>query len=309
MMDIKLKHVVSTFALGCALTLSNNAVSATSGSHYSIGTEGVEAGTPPPPGMHYRMYNTFYEADKLIDNNGDTVPVDFDLNVFAQAHRFVNVTDYKLLGANISYNLIVPVVKKDISITDAFDQSSDFEVSDIIIEPLALFWYNKQFDGLIAIAAIAPTGDYASDKPESAGLGYWSGLITAGGTYFFDETRSWSFSALTRTLWHGHQDDTGIRPGAEFMVEGGVGKNMMFDGQWLIRPGINYAASWQISDDSTDGASTVAEERKKVFGLGAELNVMYLPWLLQANLRYMTEFDAKNTSEGKSLSLTLTKSF
>lgn len=309
MMDTKLTRTASTIALACALTFSGSALSATSGSHYSIGTEGVEAGSPPPPGMHYRVYNTYYDTDKLTDNDGNAVPVDFDLSVIAQAHRFVNVTDAKLLGANVSYNIIVPLVKKDISISGAFDRSSDFEVGDIILEPLGLFWYNKQFDGILAIAAVAPTGDYSSNKPESVGLGYWSGLITAGGTYYFDENRSWSFSALTRTLWHGHQDDTGIRPGNEFMVEGGIGKNMMFDGQWIVRPGINYAASWQISDDSKDGEGTLASERKQVYGLGAEINVMYLPWLLQADLRYLTEFDAENTAEGDSITLTITKSF
>ncbi len=308
-MNIKLKNSVSAMTLTCALVASSCAMAATSGTHYSIGTEGVEAGTPPPPGMHYRMYNTWYDADKLTDDNGDKLPVDFDISVYAQAHRFVNVTDTKLFGAHVAYNMIVPVVKKNIAIGGAFDESSDFEVADIIIEPLALFWYNKQFDGILALAAVAPTGDYSVDKPQSVGLGYWSGLITAGGTYFFDEGRSWSFSALTRTLWHGHQDDTGVRPGVEFAIEGGIGKNMMLNDHWLVRPGINYAASWQVTDDSKDGPGTVADERKQVFGLGAEVNVMYLPWLLQANLRYLTEFDAKNTAEGEGITLTLTKSF
>lgn len=304
-----MKHTQLAAALTLPLAMVANVQAATSGSHYSLGGEGVEAGTPPPPGKHYRLYNTWYDANTLTDDRGDDQNLDFNLEVFAQAHRFVNVTDTQILGANWAYNLIVPVIDKQIAIEGVFDASSHFEVGDIVIEPLALFWFNPRFDAILAIAAIAPTGDYSNNKPESVGYGYWSGMITAGGTYFFDDQRSWSFSTLSRTLWHGHQDNTGIRPGAEFCLEGGVGKNVTLNDRWLLRPGINYAAGWQISDDSTDGPGSSANQRKRSFGLGAELNAMYLPWLLQANLRFLNEFETRNTSEGTSVSLTLTKSF
>ncbi|WP_245568355.1 SphA family protein [Ferrimonas futtsuensis] len=304
-----MKCLHRTAVLALPMAMIGSALAATSGSHYSPGGEGVEAGTPPPPGMHYRLYNTWYDADTLTDDNGDAQQMDFSLEVFAQAHRFVNVTDTKIFGANWAYNLIVPVIDKEIAIGGAFDAASGLEVGDIVIEPLALFWFNPRFDAILAIAAIAPTGDYSADKPESVGYGYWSGMITAGGTYFFDDDRSWSFSTLSRTLWHGHQDDTGIRPGMEFCLEGGVGKNILLDDHWLIRPGVSYSAGWQISDDSKDGAGSIADQRKRSFGLGAELNVMYLPWLLQANLRFHSEFDSNNTAEGESLVLTFTKSF
>ena len=309
MMKLKYSHCSRAVLLSFLLADCGAALAATSGTHYSIGTEGVEAGTPPPPGMHYRMYNTWYDAGRSMDDNGDELPMDFNLEVYAQAHRFVNVTDTKIFGANWAYNLIVPVVKKEIAVGGAFDRSSDFEVADIVIEPLALFWYTPKYDAILALAAIAPTGAYSADEPESVGLGYWSGMVTAGGTYFFDEDRSWSFSTLSRTLFHGKQDDTDVRPGMEFTLEGGVGKNMMLDDHWLIRPGINYAASWQISDDNRDGPGTVKDQRKQVFGVGAEVNLMYLPWLLQANLRYLNEFGAENTVEGDCITLTFTKSF
>lgn len=287
-----------------------SAVAATSGSHYPMGGEGVVAGTPPPPGMHYRMYNTWYNADTINDNQGDDSGLDVDLDVFSQVHRLVHVTEKKLFGANWAYNVLIPMVKTDISIAPiGVDDSSSFSVGDLILEPLALFWYRENYEAALGLAVIAPTGDYDSTDASSPGKGYWSGMMTLGGTYYLDSDKSWSVSALTRTIINGEQDETDVRPGSEFTIEGGIGKQFMLDNTWLVRPGISYCATWQISDDSQDGQGTRADERKEGYGIGGELNVLYLPWLLQGNIRYTNEFGTKNMTEGSSVTFTLTKSF
>ncbi len=157
---------------------------------------------------------------------------------------------------------------------------------------------------------IAPTGEYDLDKPASPGLGYWSGMLTLGGTVYFDEARSWSFSALTRTLVNGEQDDTDVRPGSEFVVEYGLGKEIPINDKLLVRPGISGCAYWQFEDDSDDGPGTLADERKESYALGAEINFFWLPpTLFQVNLRALREFGAKNTVQGSQFVLTLTKSW
>jgi len=292
------------------LLSSTSALAATSGSHYPIGGEGVAAGTPPPPGMHYRMYNTWYEADALTNDNGDDTGLDVDIDAYVQVHRLVHVTEKKLFGANWAYNVIVPMVNKKTSIADfGVSDSTSFALGDIVLEPLALFWFRENYEAALGLSVIVPTGDYDPTDAASPGMGYWSGMLTLGGTYYLDSDRSWSVSGLTRTLVHSEQDDTDIRPGAEFIIEGGIGKQFALDEHWLLRPGVSYCASWQISDDSRDGHGTLAGERKAGYGIGGELNVFYLPWLLQGNLRYVNEFGSKNTAEGSSVVFTLTKSF
>jgi len=307
----KIKSTMLCMAGLSSLLLSSvTTVAATSGSHYPLGGEGVAAGSPPPPGLHYRMYNTWYNADTLTNNSGDDTGLDFDLSAYAQIHRFVHITEKKIWGANWGYNALIPMVNKDISIVPiGVDADTSFALGDVILEPLALFWYRERYDAILTLALIAPTGDYDVNDAASPGLGYWSGMLTAGGTYYLDTDKSWTISALTRTLVHTEQDDTDVRPGAEFTIEGGIGKQFMIDNLWLVRPGINYCATWQISDDSQDGPGTIANERKEAYGIGAEVNMMYLPWLLQGNLRYVHEFGAKNTAEGSSVVFTLTKSF
>ena len=284
---------------------------ATSGAHYPFGGEGVLAASAPPPGFHYRIYNTWYNPDTLKDDNGDKLDIGFDLDVFSTVHRFVHVTSKKILGADFLYNVIIPIIEKDISI-EALDisDSKSLSMGDMVIEPIALAWHKPQWDAVAALAVIAPTGEYYMDKPASPGLGYWSGMLTLGTTIFFDQAKSWSISALTRTLIHTEQDDTKVTPGSEFVVEYGFGKAITVNEKLSIRPGIAGCAYWQIEDDSDDGPGTFADERKEAFALGAEINFFWLPpTLLQINLRALREFNAENTAQGSQLVLTLTKSF
>lgn len=298
--------MIGLFVVCSAMT----ALAATSGSHYPFGGEGTMAASAPPPGFHYRIYNTWYNPTVLKDDNGEKAEVGFDLNVFSSVQRFVHVTDKKILGADYLYDIIVPLVDKriEISIADVSDSKS-LSVGDIVIEPLALAWRKPRWDAVVALAIIPPTGEYDMNKPASPGLGYWSGMLTLGGTYFFDQTKSWSISALTRTLVNGEQDYTGVTPGSEFVVEYGIGKQIAVNDKLLIRPGISGCGYWQISDDSDDGPGTLKDERKAANALGADLNFFWLPKLVQLNLRVLREFEAKNTSEGSQFVITFTKSW
>ncbi|WP_217907627.1 SphA family protein [Desulfosediminicola ganghwensis] len=307
----QITKLLATLTL-CVLLLCSvaGAFAATSGSHYPFGGEGVMAASMPPPGFHYRVYNTWYNPTQTNNDSGDNSGLDFNLDVFSSVHRFIHVTGIKILGADYTYNLIVPLVSKDISITDfGISDSKSLSMGDIVLEPFALGWHGKRWDASLGLAIIAPTGEYDAHKPASPGLGYWSGMLTLGGTYFFDEQKTLSFSALTRTLVNTEQDDTGVTPGSEFVVEYGLGKMFHVSDNFLVRPGIAGCAYWQLEDDSDDGPGTFADERKRAAALGLEINLMHLPSLIQANLRVLREFEARNTAEGSMVTLTLTKSF
>lgn len=302
--------IVFLSCLGVTLGGAFSVEAATMGSHYAFGIEGVMAATVPPPGFHYRIYNTWYNPTKLKDDNGDKLDVGFDADIFATVHRFLHVTNKQMLGADFFYNAIVPLIDKDISI-DAFgiSDSKSLSLGDTTFE-LGLTWRRSRWDTVIALGVITPTGEYDVDKPASPGLGYWSGMLTLGGTFYFDNEKSWSISALTRTLVHTEQDDTDVTPGSEFVVEYGLGKQFIINEKLAVRPGIAGCAYWQIEDDSDDGPGTVADERKENFALGAEINFFWLPpTLFQLNLRALREFGAKNTTQGSQVILTLTKSW
>ncbi len=284
---------------------------ATMGSHYPFGGEGVLAGSAPPPGFHYRGYLTVTNPTTLKDDNGDDLDVGFNADVLATVHRFLHVTKKQFLGANFAYEVVVPIVQKDVSMEKlGISDSKSLSLGDAFFEPLALIWNRPRWDATFTLGVYAPTGEYDSQKPASPGLGYWSGMLTLGGTVFFDDHRSLSLSAMTRTLMHTEQDETNVTPGSEFVVEYGLGKEIGINDKLSIRPGICGTAYWQIDDDSDDGMGTVANERKEAYALGAEMNFFWLPpKLLQLNIRVLREFGAKNTSQGSQVCLTLTKSW
>lgn len=296
--------------IGVLFATTLTASAATSGSHYPFGGEGVMAASAPPPGFHYRIYNTWYNPTILKSDDGEELDVGFNLDIFSSVHRFVRVTKKKILGADYIFSVIVPLVDKSMDITAAgVSDSKSLSVGDIVIEPIALAWHKPRWDAVAALEIIPPTGEYNADKPASPGLGYWSGMLTLGGTYFLDQDRSWSISALTRTLVNTEQPDTDVTPGSEFVVEYGIGKQIALNDKLLIRPGISGCGYWQFSDDSEDGPGTVADERKQANALGAEINFFWLPKLMQLNLRVLREFEAKNTAEGSQFVLTFTKSW
>ena len=303
-------RMILTGILGAGLILLSalTASADTSGSHYPYGPEGVLAATVPPPGFHFRSYNTFYHPTTLRDNNRDKVDIGFDLDVFASVNRFIHVTKHNVLGGDFFYNVIVPLVYKDLEI-DAIglSDSQGLGLGDMVFEFAGLGWHLDRFDFAAALAVIAPTGKFDEGKPASLGLGYWSGMLSLGATAYFDEAKTWSLSALTRTLVHTEQEDTDITPGSEFLVEWGLGKQFAVTDKLLVRPGIAGCNYWQISDDSGGNSN---DNRKQSNAIGAEINFFWLPpTLFQCNLRVLQDYSVKNGPDGSQIVVTLTKSW
>lgn len=277
------------------------------GTGYGWGSEGVTAATVPPPGVHYRMYNLLVDSDKLVDQDGNEVNVGFDLNFFGNVHRFAWITQKKIFGADFGLATNIPIFATDLEISVPGVKDSDIGVGDILIEPLVFAWHGDRYDAVAAWGFNMPTGHYDQNSPGCVGSGYWSSLLTLGATYYFDDAKSWSASALTRTIYYGEQKDTEITLGPEFGAEWGIGKQLPLTEGLLFRPGVVGYGIWQFGEDSGPGTT---ENKDTIYAIGAEVNLFWLPpHLYQINLRYLQEFGAKNVNEGSRFVLTLTKSF
>lgn len=108
------------------------------GCHYVNGVEGIKAATIPPPGFYYRMYNVYLANDEYKDDHGNESG-DFDLDVFCQAHRFIWVADYQLLGADFFADIGIPLVYTNIRMGAGdvtWVDENQFGMGDILLEPL-----------------------------------------------------------------------------------------------------------------------------------------------------------------------------
>ncbi len=275
--------------------------------HYTPGVEGINAGSAPPPGFHYSIYNLFYTADTLTDAKGRSMNPDpgFDLSVFAMAHRFTYITDVKILGADYGFDAIVPLVRTDLSIdARGFDDDS-FEIGDICVEPLILGWHTPRWDVTAAIGFYAPTG--SSSEPTAAGKGHWSVMESLGATYYFDDARTTSFSLLTRWLQNGEIRETGVTPGADMVAEYGLGKMFPLSKTSNVSVGLVGYSYSQLDETSGDGP---ADTRYSGHAVGPEIRgMLFQPFPMQVSARCLFEYATENSTEGQSASLTLIGSF
>ena len=315
-----------TGVVGVAVGVSAASSAFALGNGYTPGTEGTMGATLPPPGFHYKQYNILVDTDELQDEDGDDAvilglgaEVDFSAKVFAQAHRFIYFTEKKILGADYGMSLIVPIVAKDIEIKVADlhidSDQSNIGLGDTFVEPLVMSWHQKRWDFALGLGAQLPTGEWdesgepANGDPGSGGYG--NGLLTLGATYYLDEAKSWTISALTRTVvYFGEQDDTDYTPGDEFIVDWGVAKQFAVSDNLLVRPGIVGYTYWQLNDDSNryDAVGTDDDHGEK-YAVGAEINFFWLPRLVQFNLRWLNDVKVMDEFEGNTFVASLTCSF
>lgn len=280
--------------------------------HYVNGVEGIKGATLPPPGLYLRVYNLFYQADRLNDADGNEikavggpggpVPVDFDLKVFAFVPRLIWISDIKVLGGNLGADALIPLVYTDVEL-DPVLQDDAWGFGDIFVEPLVIAWHGKRWDAAAGLGVYIPTGDYDVDEPASPGKDFWTLMATLGGTVYFDEARTWSASILSRYETHSEKDETDVQYGDEFHFEWGIGKTIAKF--WDV--GLAGYCHWQISDDSGDEAVWDRGAHDQVYAVGPEVMV-FMPKLgLFASLRSEWEFEAEDRPEGNVTVLTLTK--
>jgi len=285
-----------------AFCLTGMLFGAASAEHYVNGVEGIKASSVPPPGFYYRMYNAFYTADALMNPDGEELNVDFDVKVFANVHRFIWMSDYKLLGADYGAHVIVPLINTDIKIGALGVDDDKFALGDIFVEPFLLSWHGANYDAAFGIGAYMPTGDYDVTEPASPGKDMWTGMMSFGGTLYFDEEKTWSASILGRYEVHSEKRDSDITPGNDFHFEWGIGKTIA--GVWDV--GVAGYCQRQVTEDSGTGAS---EEKDSVYAAGPEVIAFIPPVKLFVSLRSLWEFEAEDRSEGNITTLTFTKIF
>lgn len=278
-------------------------IGAVAGGHYVPGVEGIQAASVPPPGMYYLGYLVNYSIDELRAPGSSTVPMSNTGTVSALANRLVYISNTKVLGADYGVEAIVPVLRKSLNFNVAAISESSSGVGDVYLGPLVLGWHGGNWD---AVAAAGLWLDNASnDAPSKPGNGYKSTMLTGGGTYYFDASKSWTGSALVRYEMNSSQK-SGFKPGNQVSMEWGFGKSL-----GAVQVGVVGYDQWQTSEDSGPGATADKAERHAI---GMEL---VYPLMKEAGVMlkaaYYDEYSAKGGSapqaKGSTLRFTFVKAF
>jgi hypothetical protein len=274
------------FALGPAMH---------SQAHYPAGVEGIKAATLPPPGWYLRDYNYLYWADDFPGG-----PPEFDLFAYVQAPRVIWISPFQVFGGYYGADVLVPFVNTDIEIGPF--QQDDFGLGDVFVEPITLSWHAARYDLSVGYGVWAPTGDFDPDHFDNPGKGYWTHMLTAGATWYFDEARTWALSALNRYEINHENPDTDITPGQVWTLESGISKTL---GKFYDVGVVGYS---QVQT-TTDRGSGADDGKDSVFSVGPEFNAFFPKLGLFSSARYFYEIKSHDRPEGHTVNVTLTKMF
>jgi hypothetical protein len=130
-------------------------------------------------------------------------------------------------------------------------------------------------------------------------------MITAGATFYPDNAKKWSISALNRYEINGVKDDTDFSPGDAWTIEGGISRAL----SPTVDLGVVGYYQMQTTKTSGDATGYFSASRDKVAGIGPEISVFYPRETLGWTLRYLYEFMAEDRLQGHTVVLTITKRF
>lgn len=260
------------------------------GSAYPHGAEGWMTGMLPPEGTYLLNYSTYNSADRLNDGDGEQVPVDFQVEAFANTVRFVHVTDKKILGGTYAFQVLVPLVDVSVDMGERRDHRAG--LGDIVVDPFILGWHFDKLHIAAGVDIILPTGRYNKDALANIGRNYVTFEPAVAITYH--DPKGPELSAKLMYDMSTRNKATDYQSGNEFHVDFAAGWN--FPKSSL---GVAGYYNRQTTDDRQGGMVVGDGNRGTAFAIGPTVKVQ--AGKVPIMLTWQHEVVARNRSQGDKL--------
>lgn len=230
---------------------------------YPIGVETVMPGmTPPPHGTMLYEYTAFVSANQTDDQNGNAVPVEFRLRVFANAVKINHNWGVHLLGGTLESNIAIPFIDQQLHIIPGL--FSKFAVGNVALSPLGLAYVRGHLHFYYEGDVFFPgTGHSSSDVLNIGQNNYAAGPV-GGITYLAGKEE---ISSKLQYLINLPDVPTNYHSGQEFLWE--------FDGMHGIHKkvaiGVNGFLYKQTTDDLMNNLVYNGGNRGRDLGIGPEV--------------------------------------
>jgi hypothetical protein len=293
-MNISIKHGVrrASAALATAVMLCGPAQGTEGGgSIYANGVESFLSGAMPPPGFYPIVYATRYHASSLRDNDGNDIAAavgGFRADVAGIVPRFIWVTDRKVLGGQLAFHAIVPLLNVDVRVGSS--QNSKAGIGDLNLAAALGYHVSDRLHYVLAFETNAPTGKYDRGDVANVGRNYWNVEPLVAISY----VQPTGLNADLKLMYdyNFRNRDTDYRSGQELHADYAIGWG--FGNGWIAGAG-GYAYR-QVSDDDV-GGRTVSGNRGQAFAFGPVLKYhSKAGWFLTA--KYENQFRVRNRSDG-----------
>lgn len=286
-----------------ALVLSSARAGAQDIGHKVLGTQGLHAGDQPPTGLYLVNAGGTYDANALVDRNGNELPVGLDLDAIFGAFGVAFTYEVPQVSTYLNAAISLPMAHVTVN-TERPEASIDrFGLGDLFVQPIKLGWRTKRLEVVTAYAFYAPTGGSEPGGNDGVGRGSWTNEFSLGGTVLFDAARKWRFSVMSSVDVNERKRDVDITRGATLQIQGGFG----FTPVRIVDVGVIGYALWQVTDDQgRDLPPALRGLRDTAYGVGPEIDVR-IPFCRCALMaRYAHDFAVEARPRGQIFVVTLT---
>lgn len=281
-----------------------------------LGAMGLQSGTQAPAKtLSVYVPGYLYDACSLRNASGDKSIANPDIRMFITGAGASYISDFKILGANYGASILLAFASNTIQ-GNSINAKNSLALTDMYIQPVQLGWHNKRADFIFSYQMYLPTGKFTAGASDNAGLGMFMNEFSAGTTLFFNDKKTFHFSALAAYEINSKKKDTDIKTGDILSIEGGVGKTFYLMNaektapKGILNAGAIYYLQGKLSFDKIPVGNTVVEPAKdRIAGVGAEVNYFHIGSKTSAGLRWVSEFEAVNRFQGNTFFLTLAHVF
>lgn len=266
------------------------------------GLNGTEVGSLPPPGVYLVNEIVAIRADRFNDSDGDRLFPNFDLEVTAYAPRFLWNTGHKVLGGDVSIQLVVPFVdtkfrnpppSPSVPALPPFGRKHAFGVADPIVTPL-LAWHGAKWHTVVGADINVPIGQYDRRRLVNAGLNTF--IVSPAVAVTYTPTPAWEFSAKATADHYFRNPATDYRSGDAFLLDYAVNHHRAAPGGKLIL-GVGGYVFKQFEDDRLNGATFADGFRGQAFGIGPTITYQHSSGP-RIELKHQRDFAVENRPEG-----------
>ena len=259
--------------------------------HYPPGQSGIRGGASPAPGWNFTNFSRVFTNLEVKDDEGATT-ADRSETRYANITMIMWTSEKKFLAMDYGWAMGIPFATGDLQASD--DQDASFGLGDVLVTPLNLYGRRPAWDYQLQLTLWTPSGHFEPGSSSNRGTGYWALVYSVGGAWYpGGDRKRWSLSAIARIEQNFEQEDTGITPGDDVVIDWGVGR--VVGERWDV--GVSGFGTWQFTDQA-GGESDL--ERYGYYGAGPEASVSVSPrWSLR--LRAQWEFGTRNAVEGNNL--------
>jgi hypothetical protein len=260
------------------------------------------------PGWFLQEFPVYYDANKLKDSRGAPVAGSNHLTTFATTTHVVYVTEQRLIGGWLSFEVLQPWVHLRVDFANGPSTTvrglGDLEVgAGLQWEPTKIG--NGIFAHRLLLDVTGPTGQYSDQQPVNLSNHYVVVEPYYALTY---EIAKVEFSARLHYFWNSVNHDpfvgfgdSSTQPGQAFHMNYAASYEVIHN----VRVGFNGYWLQQTTEHKANGIA-IPYSLERTVGLGAGIQIFagHNSWI---HLNGYKEVDVRNRAEGFNVTLRLSK--